>query len=351
MAVPGRDRHRRTASWHFDADGAREEVLLRRIGQNELDVIDLMHGYVRAQAAYRAENPDGDGLPSFAAAILERRQAKLEIGTIDDPGVTHNYVAQVAQTDWEFLKGRATEIGYETGVADGKFYFRPAPGMSRRRARRARPPPRVAAASAVGLGDADPHVRREPALVAAPDQLVGLVSEAEVRVWDPQGVQVVSGKAPLASKTADVDDEPGALAGAYGGPISLPAIPSIPFLPSFLGASNDAYTIVDRPLAWGSNAQSAADAVAKGWPSTSPARSPRRRAWRSQTPGITAGEQGQARQRADAVRRATGTSRRPATSSTSRSATTCRFEVSGRHDRSLHGLVTGGHLDIAEHGD
>ncbi len=56
--------------WHFDADGAREEVLLRRIGQNELDVIDLMHGYVRVQAIYRSENPDGDGLPSFASAIL-----------------------------------------------------------------------------------------------------------------------------------------------------------------------------------------------------------------------------------------------------------------------------------------
>jgi len=56
--------------WRFDADGAREEVLLRRIGQNELDVIDLMHGYVRAQAAYRSENPDGDGLPSFASTIL-----------------------------------------------------------------------------------------------------------------------------------------------------------------------------------------------------------------------------------------------------------------------------------------
>ena len=56
--------------WRFDADGAREEVLLRRIGQNELDVIDLMHGYVRAQALYRSENPDGDGLPSFASTIL-----------------------------------------------------------------------------------------------------------------------------------------------------------------------------------------------------------------------------------------------------------------------------------------
>ncbi len=50
----------------FRRGGAREEVLLRRIGENELDVIELMHGYVRAQAAYRAEDPDGDGLRTFA---------------------------------------------------------------------------------------------------------------------------------------------------------------------------------------------------------------------------------------------------------------------------------------------
>lgn len=61
---------------HFDADAAREEVLLRRIGQNELDVIDLMHGYVSAQAAYRAEDPDGDGLPAFAASILSTEGAR-----------------------------------------------------------------------------------------------------------------------------------------------------------------------------------------------------------------------------------------------------------------------------------
>ncbi|HRO10759.1 DUF2950 domain-containing protein [Amaricoccus sp.] len=57
-------------AWRFDAAAARDEVLLRRIGQNELDVIDLLHGYVRAQAAYRSADPDGNGLPSFAAAIL-----------------------------------------------------------------------------------------------------------------------------------------------------------------------------------------------------------------------------------------------------------------------------------------
>lgn len=55
--------------WSFDAASAREEVRLRRIGQNELDVIDLMRKYVRAQATYRAEDPDG-GLPAFAQSIL-----------------------------------------------------------------------------------------------------------------------------------------------------------------------------------------------------------------------------------------------------------------------------------------
>ena len=46
------------------------------------------------------------------------------------PGVTHRYVPQVAQTDWEFLRGRAREIGYDVGVSGGEFFFRPAPGMS-----------------------------------------------------------------------------------------------------------------------------------------------------------------------------------------------------------------------------
>jgi len=62
--------------WMFDAEAAREEVLLRRIGRNELDVIDLMRGYVRAQAAYRALDPDGDGLPTFASSILSSPESR-----------------------------------------------------------------------------------------------------------------------------------------------------------------------------------------------------------------------------------------------------------------------------------
>lgn len=56
--------------WRFDAEEARDEILLRRIGANELDVIGLLRGYVQAQAAFRSADADGDGLPSFASAIL-----------------------------------------------------------------------------------------------------------------------------------------------------------------------------------------------------------------------------------------------------------------------------------------
>ena len=39
--------------WSFDVEGGREEMLDRRIGRNELDVIDLMRAYVRVQSRFR----------------------------------------------------------------------------------------------------------------------------------------------------------------------------------------------------------------------------------------------------------------------------------------------------------
>ena len=76
LAVPGAAGPRRRPAGTSTPTAAREEVLLRRIGQNELDVIDLLRGYVAAQAAYRAMDPDGDGLPSFAASVLSRARAR-----------------------------------------------------------------------------------------------------------------------------------------------------------------------------------------------------------------------------------------------------------------------------------
>jgi hypothetical protein len=38
--------------WYFDIKNGRQEVLLRRIGRNELDAIEICHGYVEAQYEY-----------------------------------------------------------------------------------------------------------------------------------------------------------------------------------------------------------------------------------------------------------------------------------------------------------
>lgn len=52
--------------WFFDPKGAQEEILNRRIGRNELAVIEVMREYVNAQREYAAKDRDGDGILEFA---------------------------------------------------------------------------------------------------------------------------------------------------------------------------------------------------------------------------------------------------------------------------------------------
>ncbi len=47
---------KRDGSWQFDAAGGAEELVLRRIGRNELAAIDVCHGVVAAQLEYAAKN-------------------------------------------------------------------------------------------------------------------------------------------------------------------------------------------------------------------------------------------------------------------------------------------------------
>lgn len=56
--------------WRFDPDGAREEILDRRIGENELDVIAVLQRAVALQSDYRKTDWDGDGVMEFARSII-----------------------------------------------------------------------------------------------------------------------------------------------------------------------------------------------------------------------------------------------------------------------------------------
>lgn len=57
-------------TWAFDNDAGREEVRLREIGRNELEMIDLLEAYVAIQRAFRQIDLDGDGVMEFAQRVI-----------------------------------------------------------------------------------------------------------------------------------------------------------------------------------------------------------------------------------------------------------------------------------------
>lgn len=55
--------------WVFDTRAGRQEILNRRIGRNELEVMDVLHAYVDAQREYAAKDHDGNGVLEFAQRL------------------------------------------------------------------------------------------------------------------------------------------------------------------------------------------------------------------------------------------------------------------------------------------
>jgi Protein of unknown function (DUF2950) len=57
---------KRGSNWAFDTTRGKEEILNRRIGQNELDAIQVVLAYVDAQREYAMKDQDRDGLLEYA---------------------------------------------------------------------------------------------------------------------------------------------------------------------------------------------------------------------------------------------------------------------------------------------
>ena len=53
-------------TWYFDTKEGKEEVINRRIGRNELNVINSLYAFVDAQREYASKDRDGDGTMEFA---------------------------------------------------------------------------------------------------------------------------------------------------------------------------------------------------------------------------------------------------------------------------------------------
>ena len=135
--------------------------------------------------------------------------AGLTAGTVTMTSATHTFVSQVDETDWEFLAGRARAIGYEFGVTDDKFYFRP--------------PVKASTGPATDTPAPDPPAALEleyaENLLALDVRVTGSgqAPDVQVRSWDPVQKIALKSTASSATTEASVQDTPSALAGKVGG--------------------------------------------------------------------------------------------------------------------------------------
>ena len=56
--------------WRFDSQAGRQEILLRRIGENELTAIEFCRGYVEAQYEYASRKHDGSPVNQYAQRVI-----------------------------------------------------------------------------------------------------------------------------------------------------------------------------------------------------------------------------------------------------------------------------------------
>lgn len=65
---------RKDGRWLFDTRAGKEEILNRRIGRNELNVIEVCNAFVDAQREYFSKDRDGDGLLEYAQKFVSNEK-------------------------------------------------------------------------------------------------------------------------------------------------------------------------------------------------------------------------------------------------------------------------------------
>jgi hypothetical protein len=95
--------------WVFDTVAGKEEILNRRIGRNELQVIQVLSAYVDAQREYRTMDRDGDHIREYAQRLVSTP------GTKD--GLYWEAAAGEPMSPFGPLVAQAAEKGYTSRAA------------------------------------------------------------------------------------------------------------------------------------------------------------------------------------------------------------------------------------------
>lgn len=96
--------------WSFDPVAGRQELTYRRVGQNELDAIQICHGYVEAQEDYALEKHDGAMVNQYAQRV------------ISTPGKQDGLAWQNPDGTWGGPVGENVAKAIEKGYTEGNPY-------------------------------------------------------------------------------------------------------------------------------------------------------------------------------------------------------------------------------------
>jgi Protein of unknown function (DUF2950) len=107
----------KTASgWRFDAKAGNAELLARRIGENELAVMNVLLAIVDAQREYASEDRDGDGVLEYAAKFASTPGKKDGLywpaDAKEPPSPLGNLVARAAGEGYQKKSVRQPYHGY-----------------------------------------------------------------------------------------------------------------------------------------------------------------------------------------------------------------------------------------------
>ena len=101
--------------WQFATKEGLREVLYRRIGQDEIDAMEVCRGYVEAQVEYATEVHDGSGLRQYARRILSTPGTKDGLAWYDADGKTAGPIGEEV--------AKAIEEGYSDRTHPYHGYF------------------------------------------------------------------------------------------------------------------------------------------------------------------------------------------------------------------------------------
>jgi phage protein D len=171
----------------------------------------IIRGYDPAHRLFRGRHTVSytQATASDVATQIAQR-VSLPPGNVDTGGTVFDHLGQCGQTDWEFLDGIAKQIGFEVAVRDDKLDFGP------------RNPAQSAPAGDTNPARTNPlvlklgsDILRFRSVITAAEQ----VGNVEVRGWDVAAKRKIVSSSPAGTKSVDLPTAtPAAMAQPFGSP-------------------------------------------------------------------------------------------------------------------------------------